>query len=253
MRGFVFFTTFVLLTVLTSAVVHAEEEEAPNPGLFGTSFLEGWKRSVAIGISGTNGNTDEVKTIADISGEYEDESHRRKLIAQYYLSDTDTGPTERKAFTEYEENWKPFQNSFFVFGIGRYDFDRLEAWDHRIAASGGLGSEIIATEELQVRFSVGGGVNHTWDGSKDTIPEGVVRLGGDYIIAEDVTFGTTHTYYPNFDDTSEYRVISDAELKADIGEKGGVSVSIGVVNEYDSLAEDENNDLRYFLRLRYDI
>ena len=253
MRISVFFVTLVLFTGLGAIAAHAEEEAAPKPGLFGTSFLEGWSRSVALGLSGTNGNTDEFKMVADVGGNYEDESHRRKLVAQYYDSNTDVGPTDRKGSAEYEENWKPFQGSFFIFGIGRYDYDRLEAWDNRIAASGGLGSEIYSTEKIQVRFSVGSGVNHTWDGAKDTIPEGVVRLGGDWAVAEDVSFATTHTYYPNFDDGSEFRVISDAGFKADIAGEGGLSLNFGVGNEYDSLAFEENNDLTYYFQLRYDL
>ncbi len=249
MRNVIFAIT---LALLLATAVNAEEEAETNPGLFGTSVLEGWTRSLGLGLSGSYGKTEENKLIADAKGQYEDDRHRRKFVAQYYLSNPDVGLTDKKAFAEYEENWKPFANAFFLFGIGRYDYDRIDAWDHRIAASAGVGTELVSTETLQIRASVGAGVTHSWDGLKDTIPDGVVRLGADYIVMEDVTFATTHTYYPNFDDTPEYRLLSDAELKADIGAEGGLTASVGVTNEYDSMAVGENDDLTYYVRLGYD-
>lgn len=247
------------LALLIPAAAIAEADDAPRPGLFGTSFLEGWTRSLGIGLSGSNGPIDELKMIADAKGEYEDEKHRRKFSSQFYLSkvDSDEAGTDRKTFVEYEETWKPFANYFFLLGLSRYDNDRLEVWDHRISVSISAGSELVSTENLTLRASVGGGLNHVWelDGKLDaaqTSPEGVVRLDGSYAIMEDVNFSTTHTYYPNFDDTKEFRVISNAEFKADIGDKGGLTTSIGVSNEYDSLKVRENNDLHYYLRLGYD-
>ena len=252
----------LFLAVLIPVVAVADDETLQNPGIFGTSFLTGWTRSVGVGISGSEGTTDEVKVIADTKGEFADEIHRRKLTSQFYLSkvDVEDEGADRKAFIEYEENLKPFANHFFVLGIGRFDHDRLEAWDYRVSFSLGVGSELVTTEQITIRASVGAGVNHVWqlDDSYDkksaspTSPEGVVRLSGEYAILEDVSFETTHTYYPNFDDSPEFRLISDAEFKADIGEKGGLTTSVGVTNEYDSLAAGENNDLTYYLRLGYD-
>ena len=34
------------------------EEKPPPPGLFGTSFLEGWKRKFGAGINGSRGATE---------------------------------------------------------------------------------------------------------------------------------------------------------------------------------------------------
>lgn len=236
-----------------------EEVDPPKPGLFGTAFLAGWTRNVGIGLSGSQGPTDELKLIADARGEYEDEKHRRRFSSQFYLSKVDSG-TDRKAFIEYEENWKPFANKFYLLGIGRYDNDRLEAWDHRISASLGIGTKLYSNEKLELRASVGGGLNHVWkiDGTlknpnkpKQTSPEGVVRFDGSYAILEDTNLSTTHTYYPNFDDTPNFRLISDVELRADIGKTGGLTASVGIMNEYDSLAFGENNDLTYYLRFGY--
>jgi putative salt-induced outer membrane protein YdiY len=256
----------VSLALLLPVAVVAEpvesltnEDETPTPGLFGTSFLEGWTRTLGIGLSGSAGPTDEFKLIADAGGEYEDERHRRKISSQFYLSKVDSKDTgtDRKAYVEYEENWMPFANYFFLLGLGRYDNDRLEAWDHRISVSIGIGTELYSTEKLELRASVGGGLNHVWDldssfDATQTSPEGVLRLDGSYEILEDTSFSTTHTYYPNFNETPHFRLISDAEFKADIGGRGGLTASLGITNEYDSLAVDENNDLTYYLRLGYD-
>ena len=255
-------TTVALLTSLVCGIATAQDvEPAKHPGLFGTNFLEGWKRSVRVGFTGTDGNVNETKVVTDTKGEYEDQRHRRKLTGQFYLSKPDNGSTDRKAFAEYEENWKPFEGAFYLIGTGRYDYDRFQGWDHRLAGSLGVGYGLIQTDKLKVRGSIGAGVSHTFDTTRlvdqETIPEGVVRAEIGYNLMRGIDFSTTHTYYPNLDQTDELRVISDAELKADIGESGGLNISLGLINDYDSIANKEDdqieeNALTYFLRLGYD-
>ena len=260
MRDTVLFIV-VSFALLSPTVALADDDDTPKTGLFGTSFLAGWKGSAGLGLFGSRGPTDELKMIANAKGKYEDEKHRRITSSQVYLSDVDAedSPTDLKIFVEHEENWKPFANHFFLLGLGRYDYDRLETWDHRITASLGVGSELVSTEKLIIRTSIGGGLNYVWDLNKkfrddqnQTSPEGFVRLDGSYSIMEDLSFTTIHTYYPNLDKTSEYRVLSEAELKADVGDKGGLTLSVAVTNEYKTLAVDEKNDLTYILRIGYE-
>lgn len=266
-------TTAALLTVLSAGEVFAQDqEEEVTPGLFGTSILEGWNKYMGLGFTGTDGNVNETRLVFDAKGEFENERHRRKLVSQFYLSKPDSDSpqgTDRKAFVDYEENWKPFGDKFYLLGTGRYDYERFQPWKSRITGSLGVGYEIFNYNKTVVRGSVGAGVAYKFDTRKttaegeaididnETIPEGVIRLGIDHNVTEGVDFSTTHTYYPNFDDTDELRIISDAELKADIGEAGGLNVALGVVNEYDSIADNvdksvETNDLTYYLRFGYD-
>lgn len=264
MRKSLLLIAVLLISLIAIPSAYADNPEEMTPGLFGTSVLEGWSKSVGVSVSGSDGNTSETKFIADAKGDYENDQHRMSFKSQFYLSKPDSPDdaepkprTDRKAFAEFEENWKPFDNDFYFIGTIRYDYDRFLLSKHRISPSAGVGTTVINTEDLKVRGSVGAGLSHTWDTMGDTIPEGMVRVGGDYNVTKGITFTTTHTYYPNFDETEELRIISDAELKADIGEEGGLTASVGLNNEYDTTADDinkdiERNDLTYFLRLGYD-
>jgi putative salt-induced outer membrane protein YdiY len=227
--------------------------------VFGTTFLEGWTKNIGAGISGSDGTTSEVTVSANVNGQYTDEKHRRKFQANLYISKPNSpdDKTDRKAFVEYEENYKPFDNSIYLIGTVRYDYDRALTANSRIAPSAGVGCDLHQSEDLTIRASVGAGLSHTWDRKGDTVPEGVLRGSADYNVTKGVIFATTHTYYPNIEDSDELRVISNAELKADIGEEGGLSASVGLNNEYDTTADDDvkenkKNDLTYFLRLGYD-
>jgi putative salt-induced outer membrane protein YdiY len=246
-------------TCFWGATARADNHAEEKPGLFGTTFLEGWTKNIGAGISGSDGTTSEVKVTANATGEYEDERHRRKFQANLYISkpDSPNGTTDRKAFVEYEENYKPFGNSIYLIGTARYDYDRLLSANSRIAPSAGVGMDLHQSEKLTIRASIGAGLSHTWDRNGGTVPEGVLRASADYNVTKGMTFAMTHTYYPNIDDPDELRVISNAELKADIGEEGGLAASVGLNNEYDTTAEgrtedNEKNDLTYFLRLGYD-
>ena len=249
----------ITFTCFVGATAQADNPAAEKPGVFGTTFLEGWTKNIGAGISGSDGTTSEVRITANTTGEYNHEKHRRKFQANLYISkpDSPSEPTDRKAFVEYEENYKPFDNSIYLIGTARYDYDRLLSANSRIAPSAGVGMDLHDSENLTIRASIGTGLSHTWDRNGETVPEGVLRGSADYNVTKGVDFATTHTFYTNIDDTDELRVISNAELKADIGEEGGLTASVGLNNEYDTTAEggsegNEKNDLTYFLRLGYD-
>jgi putative salt-induced outer membrane protein YdiY len=246
-------------TCFFGATARADDHEAEKPGLFGTTFLEDWSKNIGAGITGSNGTTSEVKITANATGEFDDGRHRRKFQANLYISKPDSpdGETDRKAFVEYEENYKPFDNSIYLLGTARYDYDRLLIANSRIAPSMGVGMDLHDSENLTIRASIGAGLSHTWDRDGDTVPEGVLRGSANYNVTTGITFATTHTYYPSIEDPDELRVISNAELQADIGDEGGLTASVGLNNEYDTTAEgtledNEKNDLTYFFRLGYD-
>ena len=54
-------SSLVALALLAGAApVGAAEpssDDAPNPGLFGTTVLEGWTRNVSLGVAGSQGNS----------------------------------------------------------------------------------------------------------------------------------------------------------------------------------------------------
>jgi hypothetical protein len=53
-------------------VAQLKPAEPPNPGLFGTSFLTGWKRTLSLGVSGQEGNSKTTDIVAALDADFED-------------------------------------------------------------------------------------------------------------------------------------------------------------------------------------
>ena len=82
-------------------------------------------------------------------------------------------------------------------------------------------------------------------------------LGVEYAfqIAANQSFEFKNTFYPALDPFfAEYRNVTEANYKISLAAGDGLSLKLGVYNEYDSEAPDdsENNDFKYFGALVYD-
>ncbi len=59
------------------------------PGLFGSSFLEGWTRRLAVGIKGESGNDVSLDLSFGLDASYRDENDRLVLSSAYYYETED--------------------------------------------------------------------------------------------------------------------------------------------------------------------
>jgi hypothetical protein len=60
------------------------------------------------------------------------------------------------------------------------------------------------------------------------------------------------TYYPDFENFSQYRILANAAYAVAIAQLDGLSLKVGVKNEYDSSQPGKNNNLKYYGNLVYD-
>jgi hypothetical protein len=225
--------------------IKPEDVEEVIPGLFGTSILEGWQKGLGIGLSGSQGQTEDINLRVNARLLSDTDRFRHKLLATYLYRESEGDNTDNEASLDGEESFKFEDSAFFLMATGRYDYDEFEAWDHRVALSVGPGYQFFDTERFKLRSSIGAGVAHTWEGENSTEPEGLMRVEASYDWQNGVTFGTEHTWYPSLEDFPDSRVISSADIVTDIGDEGGFVMSFGVDNEYDSQAIGNNYDFKY--------
>jgi hypothetical protein len=250
--------------VLGSITVPADQIQVPEPapvkpGLFGTSFMEGWSRSIGIAASGSNGDTSDFNIIASAKASGENEHFRHRIDSNYIYKSKQTRPdpalakvrekTDNEAYVEAEEHWKLGESSLFVFSIGRYDYDEFEAWDHRVGANLGVGYDFINTDDFELRGSAGAGVKHSWKGEKETTPEGLLRAAAVVHLNKGLKLEAIQSYYPDVTDIAEFRLVTDVDLSDDVGEEGGLVLTAGLDNEYDTGSAGEKNDLKYSVGL----
>ncbi len=241
--------------VLGRLEIPVEEIKPPKrekPGLFGTRFLAGWKREVSAGFSGSNGENSDVSITANGTLEHEDDMWKGIYRANYFLARENGNTSDNKLFLDMLESRRFKEGSRWrITGDARWDYDEKQAWKHRLAFHVGPGYEIFRREHLFAVLRIGAGGNQTLRGEQDWQTEGLIGLVARWNITKNLRLRFNNSVLPVLDDLPEWRNITSASLNLSIPELGGLGVSTGIENEYDSSRSTDKNDLKYFGRLVY--
>ena len=68
------------------SLAQLKQPAPPNPGLFGTGFLESWTRTFSLGLSGQEGDSKTLDIIAALDA---DSENTNRLLRQYFPKGTD--------------------------------------------------------------------------------------------------------------------------------------------------------------------
>jgi hypothetical protein len=219
---------------------------APNRGLFGTSFLAGWTRTFQLGVSGAQGNTKNNDVLAALDLDYEDEDKRWNFDAVYRFGAADGETNKHDAFTQLRRDWLLNESPWFLFAIGRFDYDHFRTWTYRLNGSGGIGYQFLKGERFELQGLFGPSLTKEFQES-DFYVEALVGVEGLWKIAPGHTLSLSNTIYPALNDLGEFRNVSALAWKWKLMEDPGLSLIAGVDNEYQSKVDDglKHNDVKY--------
>jgi len=246
--------------------IKVEEPEPVTPGLFGTSILRGWERSVEFGFNGSSGNSDSIGINAGVRLFNEDDWYRARFRAQYFFANqrSVTQATKEKttnnAYTDYRHDFLIFGEApFFLWANARYDYDEFQDFQHRFAGQGGGGWDIYNNDVILWLWTMGVGVNYQ-DGEVDnTIGEFTTGMDFRWNIVEGQSLKADTYYYADLQRWSDFRLISNLLYEISVGWVDGLALNAGLKNEYRNEVlpptapnlRNENNNLQYFGGLTY--
>ena len=222
---------------------------AERRGLFGGPLFVGWEHSFGLGFSGSSGNVNKQSFNAEYDGRYEDDDRRWLVDADYFVGYNNHDQNQNEFTSEVTRDWLWSDSKWFWFLQGGYDFDRFEAWEHRVHLFTGPGYEFVKRDNLEVIGRLGAGFTKEFSGERKFEPEGLI---GATVIKwkpnDRHTLSGGVTLYPSFAYAGEYRVESNAEWKIALDYRQGLSLKFGVKDEYDSNPADgfEHNDVKYY-------
>lgn len=214
-----------------------------------------WKRRAELGVNGQSGNSRTLDLRAAIGALLETPSERWKFDAAYLKSKSDGEKTVNNWYAQGLHDWLFRESPWLVFATARYDWDEFQEWDTRISLGAGVGYRLIDEKDLKLRLR--GGFNETrQSGGPDDgkwTPEGLLGAEANWQINENQALEGAVTYYPDLQDAGEYRVVSTAGWSIKLS-ANGLSLKIGIEDEYDTHAEDpfKKDDFKYFLALLYE-
>lgn len=250
-----------------------------KPGVFGTTFLEGWTKSLSAGWSGSSGKSKDMNINASLLLNRQTERFRMNYVARYFLASSEGDTTDNQFDTRYMHDFLIPDQNFFPFLSPFYRYDAEQDWNHRLGLDGGMGYEFLKTDTWNVIGRAGTGVAQTLTDNRGKMcvpqdpndPNSILlceKIGDDPVRTEwngllalqlawtmmegmDLSWNTS--YQPDFVDLPNFRLESRAEWKISVGYIEGLAFKLGGVYIYDAHETDKTrNDRRYYANLVYD-
>lgn len=214
-----------------------------------------WSGSLAIGVTGSEGNTQRLSLNGQAEARRETDFDRLLLRLAGNFAQEEGEQTENEVIGLGRLE-RDFSDRWFVFGSLELERDRFENLDLRALLDAGLGYFFIREENQEWKGRAGAG--YQLEAFEERTEEaGVLSLGYDYRVdvAERLRFIHNLTYTPDFTaPASDYRLDSNAAIRVPIGGSEAWNLKLGVRNQYDSSPQPgiEKLDTTYFLNLGYD-
>jgi len=236
--------------------VKAPEEQAPaiSPKAWSNKILPGWDKHFEVGFSGTDGNTQTSNVSLGFAALQENEQERSNLKFSYFRTEDDGIRTRNEATGELVHDWLMPDSPWFKFASGKIDYDEFQDWETRASGFVGVGKQLQENDKHSVIGRAGLGASYEFGTVNELVPEALLGLEWVYTINDQQTLESYVTVFPNLDEFGESRTIAGTAWTIAIDEADGISLKLGIDNEYESMTEGtaKHNDVKYYGALVFD-
>jgi putative salt-induced outer membrane protein YdiY len=214
-----------------------------------------WDGGVEVGLTGTDGNSQTLSFAVGANVKRKTDTSDVLVQLNYVKASADSVETANNAFLKgrYEwllgdSPWKPFVN-------GTLEYDEFRAFDLRLAGNGGIGYQLFDTDSSNLTGRFGSGVSHELGGPDDSyVPEAVYGLEFEYQLTSRQKVSAQTTYYPSWEDYSDYRIVTVVNWSILLDEATNLSLKLTGNDRYDSTPHGSKpNDLNYALVLVWEL
>lgn len=229
----------------------APSEPPPPPVKF--SFWNGWKRTVDLGVIGSEGNSETFGARAAL-GAQRKTNYMETTVGLSYVYNTDNGEkTKSRGELTARNDWLFGKDSRWgFFAEGKVEYDEFQDWDWRLSGFVGPSYAFVRNDKTLLRGRVGIGGSYELGGDDNGFePELLLGLDFEHAFNDRNKVFASAEYLPSLSDFPDYRVNSKAGWEILIDEKSGANLKLGVVDRYDSDPGDgfKKNDIEYFVTL----
>jgi len=220
-------------------------EETPTPEIVEESQ---WKSRVEIGFGISDGNTENSNLNINFVTKRENEKEATTFDAAYFYAEDNSETSTNKATIGVNQDWKLTDSAWIIFARARYDYDEFNSWRGRVTGGGGVGYRFYDTDDFKLTGRVGLGAAKEFDSTRDDVRlEGLLGLDLAWKLDEHQEFVLGSTYFPDFDESGEFRILTTAMWKLNLPQYDGASVFIGLRHEYQSLVDAGQDETDIFV------
>ncbi len=229
------------------------EADGPPPA------VKRWKSRLELGFSGSAGVTDETNLRIALNTTFKKDTIRLTLDSRYLLDTSSGDRTDNKFTVGAISQWNVPASRWSYVAQGRYDFDEFQSWEHRVTAGGGVGYLLAdvtglddAGQPLDVFTLTGrlglGGRKEFGSLNEDLQPEGIIGADLTWYISQRQNLSTQLTYFPDLEDTGEFRAVTKAQWLLKLDGLEGLSFKLGLDYEHQSQTDPgvSSNDLSIY-------
>jgi putative salt-induced outer membrane protein YdiY len=216
------------------------------------AILKEWKTQIELGASGQSyvQNTSNFRFAFNTVRDTKD--NLTKIDFSYVWGQTDGTNTKNEATTGIRNDFN-LNEKWYIFALGRYDYNQFGDWNHRLSARTGPGYWFIKEEKFKLNGEVGFGAYKQFNSpNEDITPE--MSIGGalEWKITKNQKFTGSTAVLPEFRVIGRYRVVSAAEYSVALSDVENLLFKVGLTNEYTSFVlspDGVRNNLNYYAAL----
>lgn len=176
--------------------------------------------------------------------------------AEYFFKTVNSSTTDNNLLvTTVYDHYFGKDSKWLWFAKGQGQYSGTEAWEERLSGWAGFGYRFYDQKELKLLGKLGAGVSHEFGNSDTTTPELYGELEWNWRISPQQTLIGSAWIAPDVADLGEFRTLSRLEWQLKIDPPSNLSFLGGARWEYQSKvpADDNHNDIRLYLGLRYEL
>lgn len=212
-----------------------------------------WSGSFEIGINGSEGNADSfsmrvggnLKKKTDWD-QFEWKVTHAKTESRGIMTQNNAIMNAREEIFLGDTRWSVFQTTFL-------EYDEFKAFDLRLVLNAGVGYLYYKSDSTKLKGRFGAGTSREFDGPSDEwVPEGVFGIDFDHQFSKKQKITATVEYFPDWDDFSDYRLVTNVGWELLLDEVSNLNLKIGVIDRYDSTPHGlKPNDFDYSILLMW--
>ncbi len=231
----------------------AAESDVPPPA------VKRWKSRLELGFSGSAGVTEDTNLRIALNTAFKEDTFKLTIDSRYLLDTSRGDRTDNKFTAGLLSQWDVPASRWSYFAQGRYDFDEFQSWEHRVTAGGGVGYLLTkvtglddAGQPIDVLTLTGrlglGGRKEFGSLNEDLQPEGIIGADLTWHISQRQNLSTQLTYFPDLEDTGEFRAVTKAQWWLKLDGLEGLSFKLGLDFEHQSQTDPgvSSNDLSIY-------
>jgi putative salt-induced outer membrane protein YdiY len=215
--------------------------------------LDGWTNSAELGINGSSGNANAFSFQTGTRFKRKTEAHLFDMRLTHNRTQSNGVEKQNNAllYADYDSYFPDSPASAFVKqGV---EYDRFKAFDVRYNINAGVAYRFIQSEQLNLKGRFGSGTSREFGGPQDRwVAEALFGSDYEHQWNKRNKFIMRFDFFPEWQNFSHYRIVSDAAWEMLWDQKGNLSLKLGAIDRYDSTPGGRQpNDLTYSMLLLY--